>query len=325
MNEAKSNLQKQIDDIESQVKETKRLMENAADQEMKDLIDQEMQSLKAQKQDLEKVLQDLEDQLSYENTSGTSASGTNGPRPTSNQAVLEIRAGTGGDEAGLFAHDLYRMYVRFAQIKGWHIEQTFMSENEAGGIKTAVLTFKGENAYTLLRNESGVHRVQRVPTTESSGRIHTSTATVAVLPVFKKINLNIRQEDLEMDFYRSGGAGGQNVNKVSTAVRIKHVPTGLVVECQQERSQLKNREKAMNMLTTKIYELMRKQKVQEITDIRSQQVGGAERSEKIRTYNFPQDRITDHRIGENFHNIEAVLDGDLGDILEKTKDLEEEA
>jgi peptide chain release factor 1 len=224
--------------------------------------------------------------------------------------------GTGGDEAGLFAFDLYRMYMRYGENEGWKVEELFFSENGVGGIKTVTMEIKGKDVYKLLKNESGVHRVQRVPTTEAGGRIHTSTATVAVLPVLKKVEINIRPEDIKMDFFRSGGHGGQNVNKVSTAVRLTHTPTGVVVECQEERFQAKNREKAMAILESRLYNLMQEQQVKSITDIRTEQVGSGERSEKIRTYNYPQDRITDHRINKNFHNIPSIMNGNLKDILE---------
>ncbi len=318
MNETKQNLKNQIKELERLIKETEDLAKNSADKELKELTNQELKSLVEQRKGLEEALNAIDFQEAH---SDQGASGEEDPEIKPNEIILEIRAGTGGDEAALFAHDLYRMYIRFAQGKGWKVSQIFLSESTAGGIKTAILSIKGNGVYHLLKEESGVHRVQRVPTTEASGRIHTSTATVAVLPVFKKIQLDIKEEDLEMDFFRSGGAGGQNVNKVSTAVRIKHIPTGMVVECQEERSQLKNRQKAMDMLAAKLYKLMKDQKVKELSEIRSTQVGTAERSEKIRTYNFPQDRITDHRIGENFHNIDAVLGGDLDKIIKKTRDI----
>ncbi len=238
-----------------------------------------------------------------------------------NIATLEIRAGTGGLEAGLFASDLFNMYLRFAILQNWKTEEIFMSESEMGAIKTVALQIKGKNCYELLKNESGVHRVQRIPSTESGGRIHTSTATVAVLPEVKMTSIEIKPDDLKWDFFRSGGKGGQNVNKVSTAVRLTHIPTGLIVECQEERYQGKNREKALQMLESKIYTAMQEQQVKSITEIRTGQVGTGERSEKIRTYNFPQDRITDHRINQNFHNIPSILNGNISDVLEAMKQL----
>jgi peptide chain release factor 1 len=319
MDELKQNLQNQIKNIEDQIQETKKLLQVTHDQEMKKMISSELKTLKTQKEGLQEAIENLEIR---EQAQKEEAEEAHGPKIIPNEAILEIRSGTGGDEAALFAHDLYRMYIRFAQSKGWKIKETFYSEATMGGIKTAILSLKGPNAYKLLRNESGVHRVQRVPITESSGRIHTSTATVAVLPRFKRIELEIKEDELEMDFFRSGGAGGQNVNKVSTAVRIKHVPTGITVECQEERSQLKNRQKAMEILRTKLFEMMRQQNVDQISGLRSAQVGTGERSEKIRTYNFPQDRITDHRLNENWHNIESILDGNLDPILEETKKIQ---
>jgi len=316
MNEVKQNLLDQIQEVENQIKITKDLaeLETSQDPEMKNLVSDELASLESQKEGLQKTIENLEVQKVSKKKGGAK-----GTQRVPNEAVLEVRAGTGGDEAGLFALDLYRMYLGYAQKEGWKLKQLFYSENTAGGIKTAIASIKGPKAYQLLKNESGVHRVQRVPTTESAGRIHTSTATVAILPKFKKIELDIKEDEIEMDFFRAGGAGGQNVNKVSTAVRIKHVPTGVVVECQEERSQLKNRQKAMEILTAKLYEIMRQQKVDEISEVRAAQVGTGDRSEKIRTYNFPQDRITDHRINESWHNIESVLAGNLDPILEKTK------
>lgn len=317
MEEVKQNLQNQISEIDNKIEETGSLLNSTEDEKMRELITQELAALKSQKEGLKEAIDNLEMQQEARKQEESQT-----PEIMPNEALLEIRAGTGGEEAALFALDLYRMYVRFAQNKNWHVSEISFSESETGGIKTAAISVKGPNAYKLLRNESGVHRVQRVPVTESSGRIHTSTATVAVLPKFKRIQLEIKPEDIEMDFFRSGGAGGQNVNKVSTAVRLKHIPTGTVVECQEERSQLKNRQKAMEILKAKIYEMMQSQKVQEISNLRSSQVGTAERSEKIRTYNFPQDRITDHRINENFHNIEAVLDGNLDPILKQTQKIQ---
>jgi len=316
MDEVKQNFLNQIREIENRLKRTKELLESTQNPEMKGLVSEELISLETQKEELQKTIESLKIR---ERSKTKEKSGQTEIIP--NEAILEVRAGTGGDEAGLFALDLYKMYLGYAQNKGWKLKQLFYSENTAGGIKTAITSIKGARVYQLLKNESGVHRVQRVPTTESAGRIHTSTATVAILPKLKKIELDIKDDELEMDFFRSGGAGGQNVNKVSTAVRIKHKPTGVVVECQEERSQLKNREKAMEILTAKIYEMMQVQKVNKISEVRALQVGTGDRSEKIRTYNFPQDRITDHRINESWHNIDDILAGNLDNILGKTKDI----
>jgi len=316
MDEVKQSFLDQIREVENQLERTKELFESTQNPEMKKLISKELTSLEDQKDGLQKTIENMEIQEQSKKKEKSRQTQT-----IPNEAVLEVRAGTGGDEAGLFALDLYRMYVNYAQKKGWKLKQLFYSENTAGGIKTAIASIKGTVAYQLLKNESGVHRVQRVPATESAGRIHTSTATVAILPKLKKIELNIKEDELKTDFFRAGGHGGQNVNKVSTAVRIKHKPTGIVVGCQEERSQLKNREKAMEILTAKIYELMREQKVNKISEVRASQVGTGDRSEKIRTYNFPQDRITDHRINESWYNIEDILAGNLDSILDKTKTL----
>jgi peptide chain release factor 1 len=229
---------------------------------------------------------------------------------------VEIRAGVGGEEAALFAADLFRMYSRYAERRGWKVEVVDVSEAEAGGFKEIVFEVRGKGAYSRLKWESGVHRVQRVPVTEAQGRIHTSTATVAVLPEVEEVDLQIRDEDVEMEFYRSGGAGGQNVNKVSTAVRIIHKPTGLVVTCQDERSQLKNRLKALAVLRARLYELERRKREEAVAADRRAQVGSGERAEKIRTYNFPQDRLTDHRIGLTLHGLEAILDGMLDPVID---------
>lgn len=230
------------------------------------------------------------------------------------KVILEIRAGTGGDEAALFAGDLVRMYQRYAMGRGWRFLPVDDSTGTTGGYKTFIAEIAGEGAYDSLRQESGVHRVQRVPKTERQGRVHTSTASVAILPVVEKGDAVFRDSDLEVTFSRGGGPGGQNVNKVETAVRILHKPTGIVISSRAERSQHANRGKAMEILQAKLYELQREQSVGSIDQIRREQIGSAERSEKIRTYNFPQDRITDHRIGKKWGNIEKIMDGDFGKI-----------
>ncbi|MCS7001724.1 MAG: peptide chain release factor 1 [Dehalococcoidia bacterium] len=237
--------------------------------------------------------------------------------PTDDKNVfMVVRAGVGGEEAALFAADLLRLYTRYAERHGWKVEIVSESEAEAGGVKEAVVEISGKGAYSRLKYESGVHRVQRVPATEAQGRIHTSTATVAVLPEIGDMDFQIRDEDVEMEFFRSGGAGGQNVNKVSTAVRLVHKPTGIVVTCQDERSQLKNRMKAFAVLRSRLYQAEQEKRMAAESAARKSQIGGGERSEKIRTYNFPQDRLTDHRIGLTVHNLPNILDGDIDDVID---------
>jgi len=237
-----------------------------------------------------------------------------------NKIVMEVRAGAGGDEASLFAGDLVRMYQKYALKKGWNFSIVDASESGAKGYKTLVAEIKGQGAYEAFKNESGVHRVQRVPSTERQGRIHTSTASVAVLPIVEAKEVEVRDGDLEVTFCRAGGPGGQNVNKVETAVRIVHKPTGIVVASREERTQHANREKAMDVLRAKLFEAQREQAVGSVDQIRKEQVGTADRSEKIRTYNFPDDRITDHRIGKKWSNLERILEGDFDKIAEAFKE-----
>jgi len=230
--------------------------------------------------------------------------------------VVEIRAGVGGEEAALFAHSLHRMYTMYAEHMGWRTEVDSLSETELGGIKEISFTIEGINAFSRLKYESGVHRVQRVPETESGGRIHTSTVTVAVLPEMDSVDVNLNPADIEMQVFRSSGAGGQHVNKTSSAVRLIHKPTGTIVECQQERSQFQNREKAMRILASRLYEQQQERVLDEYTAQRRSQVGSGMRNERIRTYNFPQGRVTDHRIGLTLYKLDAVMDGALDEIID---------
>lgn len=233
--------------------------------------------------------------------------------------IMEIRAGTGGEEAALFAGDLFRMYSRYAETKGWKTELVDINDTGLGGLKEVIFSISGKEVYSNLKYESGVHRVQRVPETESGGRVHTSAASVAVLPEAEDVQIDINPNDLKIDVYRSGGAGGQNVNKVETAIRITHLPTGLVVQCQDERSQLKNRQKAMKVLRARLYDLELKKHNDEISSKRKLMVKSGDRSDKIRTYNYPQNRVTDHRIGLTLYNLSNIMEGDLDELIEQLK------
>ncbi len=233
--------------------------------------------------------------------------------------IMEIRAGTGGDEAALFANDLFRMYTRYAEICGWKYELIDLSETGLGGIKEVVFSISGQTVYGNLKFESGVHRVQRVPETEGSGRVHTSAASVAVMLEVEDVEVDINMNDVKIDIFRSGGAGGQNVNKVETAVRMTHLPTGLVVQCQDERSQLKNRIKAMKVLKARLYDLELKKQNAEQSAIRKSMVGSGDRSDKIRTYNYPQNRVTDHRIGLTLYNLSNIMEGHCEELIEQLK------
>jgi peptide chain release factor 1 len=237
--------------------------------------------------------------------------------------IVEIRAAAGGDEAGLFAGDLFRMYSRYAERKGWKVEVIDSHETDVEGIKEVTFEVHGQGAYSRLKYESGVHRVQRVPVTEASGRIHTSTATVAVLPEADEIDFQINEDDLRIDVFRAGGHGGQNVQKNSTAVRITHVPSGIVAACQDERSQGRNKEKAMNVLRSRLLDVEIRKRREAIESSRRSQVGSGDRAEKIRTYNFPQDRMTDHRVGYTRHSLPALLDGDLDDVIDALSEAEQ--
>lgn len=259
--------------------------------------------------------------LNMDGKPNESRTGTNSVRdkhgPQRTEVIVEIRAGTGGDEAALFAQTLFEMYKKFAALQGWQLSTIDYSQTTLGGYKNMVFELSGKEVYSKMRYESGVHRVQRIPDTEKSGRVHTSTATVAVLPKAKESDIDIKPDDIEMTMYRAGGPGGQNVNKVSTAVRLLHKPSGIVVSSQRERSQARNKELALEILRAKLLDIKKQQETGSITEERRKQIGSAERAEKIRTYNFPQDRITDHRIKKSWSNIQRVLDGNLDLIIKE--------
>ena len=294
-------LYRQYKSTEKQMEEARSMLDTETDEEMRGMAKQELMTLQVT---LEALLAALKAALL--------------PRDSNDErdVIVEIRAGTGGDEAGLFAADLFRMYSRYALARGWNVEVIDRNESAIGSIKEIVFEVKGKGAFSRFKYERGVHRVQRVPSTEAGGRIHTSTATVAVLPEAKDVEVDVNPGDLRIDIFHSGGAGGQNVNKVSTAVRLTHLPTGLVVVCQDERSQLRNRQKAMAVLKARLFEAERMKQEGEISAERRTQVGTGERAEKIRTYNFPQDRITDHRIGITMHNLPKIMEGGLDDLID---------
>ncbi len=287
--------------ISKSLEETRVMLDDGLGEEMTALVKQEIESLELQQ---DRLLQEVKLTLL--------------PKDPNDEKdiIMEIRAGAGGNEAGLFAADLFRMYSRYAQAKGWGIDIINLSESGIGGFKEIVFEIKGKGAFSRLKYESGVHRVQRVPTTESSGRIHTSTSTVAVLPKAEEVDISIKPSDLKTDVFHSGGAGGQNVNKVATAIRITHLPTGMVTVCQDERSQLQNKIKAMAVLRTRLLDIERRQQEEQITRERRSQVGTGDRAEKIRTYNFPQGRVSDHRIGLTLHSLPRVLEGELDELID---------
>ncbi|MCL2809150.1 MAG: peptide chain release factor 1 [Treponema sp.] len=295
---------KNIEELEKQTEETKILIQEEKDSEMKELAKEELKELENKLESHKEKLKFLlipKDPLDEKNI------------------IMEIRAGTGGEEAALFASDLYRMYSRFAENKGWKFEIMNSNETELGGIKEIVFSISGNNVYENLRYESGVHRVQRVPETEASGRIHTSAVTVAVLPEADETEIDIKQDDLRVDVMRAGGPGGQSVNTTDSAVRITHLPTGITVHCQDEKSQIKNKAKAMRILRARIYEAEAAKAAAQRAEARKSQVGSGDRSQRIRTYNFPQNRLTDHRINLTLYKLELIMQGEAAELFDTLK------
>ena len=292
---------------EEEIKSLEKLVQDGMD----DLVEEERKELKEK---MEMYLSQMENIVKEDEKKSAS------PK----EVILEVRAGAGGDEASIFARDLSNMYQKYSDIQGWTFLTNNISKNEVDGYKEGSFHIKGNGVYDALKYETGVHRVQRVPTTEKSGRIHTSTASVAVLPMKKNTDIKLDQKDIKMEFSRSGGAGGQNVNKVESAVRMLHVPTGLEVRCTEERTQLKNREKAFAILSAKVEEHIKRQEKEKYADIRKKQIGTGDRSEKIRTYNILQDRITDHRIKKNWSNVEGILSGNIQGMVDSLQTAESE-
>ena len=299
-----AGLHEKIEGLTKQLEEAKTIAQEEKDPQMRELAKEEYKELEAMLQDCEDKLKLLlipKDPLDEKNI------------------IMEIRAGTGGEEAALFAADLYRLYSRFAETKGWKFEIMNSNETELGGLKEIVFSISGNNVYENLRYESGVHRVQRVPATEASGRIHTSAVTVAVLPEADETEIDIKQDDLRIDVMRAGGPGGQCVNTTDSAVRITHLPTGITVHCQDEKSQIKNKAKAMRILRARIYEAEAAKAAAERAEARKTQVGSGDRSERIRTYNFPDNRVTDHRIGLTLYKLDRIMEGEIGEVFDALK------
>ncbi|NOX64824.1 MAG: peptide chain release factor 1 [Chlorobi bacterium] len=289
-------------DVVKNIKGNQEVIDAAEEKELTELAELELEELKARRNELEEKIKLL---LIPKD-------------PQDDQdVILEIRAGTGGDEAGLFAGDLLRMYTRFAELKGWSAELMDLNEATMGGIKEAVMAVRGDGIYGMLKYESGVHRVQRVPATEASGRVHTSAASVVVMPEVDDVEVEIDMNDVRVDTYRASGAGGQHVNKTDSAIRMTHIPTGIVVQCQDERSQIKNRQKALKVLKTRLYDAKLREQESEISEQRKSIVKSGDRSDKIRTYNYPQNRVTDHRIGLTLYNLTNIMDGNLQELIEK--------
>ena len=287
-----------------ELQEIKNILENETDAEIKELALDEQNTLQIEIDNLEEKIEEILVETDPDD---------------SKNIIIEIRSGTGGIEAALFAEDLFRMYSRYAEEKSWKTELMSLNENDGGGIKEAVISFKGNNVFGQMKYESGVHRVQRVPETESSGRIHTSAATVAVLPEVENIDIEINDADIKIDTYRASGAGGQHVNKTESAIRITHISSGLVVTCQDESSQHKNKDKAMKVLRARLYDLQREQQAKERADVRKSMVSTGDRSAKIRTYNFPQGRVTDHRINLTLYKLNEIINGDLNELIQNLK------